>query len=775
MLKNLLKARNRKAGKNNGAIRVNPDARSRLYKSLFDYLISCVTATATAPQLIQLGNKASGKKVEEVFNTYLLFEKYLTTFEAEKFTRDSLRESVRQRFPGVLQDAIFNILFVRESEQKNILAIEFLRSFFQDVSDKFGRAGEGYIEKKLKELDDLQQRVREGEIFRKLQFLSFEVFQFVGGNYGEALAGKIFEKTYEVFSSSYKEVEAFPYMLTLIPKEIVDREHLGIFTQAQIEQIFLEKLAESEQLNIALDQKIRENEQTQKLLRKNEIMLSGVISSALDAIVLVDEVGHIIHWNKAAAEIFGYSEMDVKGRTLMETIIPPSYQYSNWNGFKGFAGEAGESFVNQRIELTAIRRSGEEFPIELAITGIQDESEVYYSAFIRDISLRRQREEELMQMKEKAEQAAKAKSQFLSVMSHELRTPLNAVIGITHLMLQGNPREDQQEDLRTLQFSGESLLHIINDILDFTKLDSGKIELSAIDFNLRELAQSLYQSFSYKAKEKGIVFDVEYDEKMPFMVKGDNFRLSQVLNNLISNAIKFTREGSVKLRVQLLEEKGATCVTKFSVVDTGIGIPEEKRNTIFEQFTQADSNTTRLYGGTGLGLSISTKLVGLMDSTIVVESELGKGSDFSFTIALQQGNPAELAAPVQKAADKSNEPFRNKLILLAEDNTFNANIARRFITGWGANMDVVSDGWQAIEFVSRKRYDLILMDVQMPVLDGFACTRKIRKHFKDVPIIAVTASPRNEILQEILSCGMNDFVSKPFKPNELRSKILEYL
>ena len=774
MLKNLLKAKNRSAGKNKGAVRANSDARSRLYKGLFEYLISCIPATATAPQLIQLGYKASGKKVEEVFNTYLLFEKYLTTFESEQFTRNSLRESVRQRFPGVLQEPIFNILFVSEIEQKNSLAIEFLRSFFKDVSDKFGRAGEGYIEKKLKELSELQEKIREGEIFRKLQFLSFEVFQFVGGNYGEALAGKIFEKTYEVFSGSYKELETFPYMLTLIPKEIVDREHLGIFTQAQIEQVFLEKLAESEQLNIALDQKIKENEQTQKLLRKNEIMLSGVISSAMDAIVLVDEAGHIIHWNKAAQEIFGYAESEVRGRILMETIIP-AYQHANWSGFRGLTGEASEPFVNQRIELTAARKGGEEFPIELTITDIRDENESYYSAFIRDISSRRQREEELLQMKEKAEQAAKAKSQFLSVMSHELRTPLNAVIGITHLMLQGNPREDQQEDLRTLQFSGESLLHIINDILDFTKLDSGKIELSAIDFNLRELSQSLYQSFSYKAREKGIVFDVEYDEKMPFMVKGDNFRLSQVLNNLISNAIKFTREGSVKLKISLVEEKGAAFITKFSVIDTGIGIAEEKRVKIFEQFTQADSNTTRLYGGTGLGLSISTKLVELMDSIIVVDSELGKGSNFNFTILLQPGSAAEQAVPIQKTTDKSKEPFRNKLILLAEDNTFNANIARRFITGWGANMDVVADGWQAIEFVSRKRYDLILMDVQMPVLDGFACTRKIRKHFKEIPIIAVTASPKNEILKEILACGMNDFVSKPFKPNELRSKILEYL
>jgi PAS domain S-box-containing protein len=771
MLKQLLKGRGRSP-----AARKSGD-QSALYRALFEFLISCISVPANAEQLIQLGFKSVGKNAEEVFHTYLLFEKYLTSFElVDQQNRKSLRERVRQRFPVLLTDgSIFNILFVSETEQKNTLAIQFLQNFLQALKDKFGKAGDGYFEKKIIELGGLETRKRDADIFRNLQFLSFDVFHFIGNNYGETLAGKIFEKSYDAFSAKYKELEFFPYMVTLVPKEIVDREHLGIFTQAQIEQIFLEKLAESEQLNIALDQKIKENERTQKLLRKNEIMLSGVISSALDAIVITGQYGHIIHWNQAAVEIFGYTEKEVKGRTLMETIIPLSYEYTHWNGFQGFQEGGNISILNKRMELTAVRKSKEEFPIELTVTAIEDESESYYSAFIRDISSRRQREQELVQMKEKAEQAAKAKSQFLSVMSHELRTPLNAVIGITHLLMQSQPREDQQEDLRTLQFSGESLLHIINDILDFTKLDSGKIELSAIDFNLRDLAQSLYQSFSFKAKEKGIVFDVEYDEKMPFYVKGDNFRLSQVLNNLISNAIKFTQDGFVKLRIEVVGQQGPSFVTQFSVIDSGIGIPEDKQEKIFEQFTQADSDTTRLYGGTGLGLSISARLVELMGSAIVVTSTPGKGSRFHFSVLLQEGVKTDPSSASTKVVSKSNEQFQNKLILLAEDNVFNANIARRFITGWGAQLEIVVDGRQALEFVTRRKYDLILMDVQMPVLDGFACTRKIRKHFKDVPIIAITASPRNEIINEIMACGMNDFVSKPFKPNELRNKLLEYL
>jgi CheY-like chemotaxis protein len=223
------------------------------------------------------------------------------------------------------------------------------------------------------------------------------------------------------------------------------------------------------------------------------------------------------------------------------------------------------------------------------------------------------------------------------------------------------------------------------------------------------------------------------------------------------------------------EDKGVSFVGRFSVIDTGIGIPLDKQEKIFEQFTQADSDTTRIYGGTGLGLSISARLVELMGSIILIDSAPGKGSTFHFSIGLQRGEVAEDAAVAPKVVPKSNEHFLNKRILLAEDNLFNANIARRFITGWGGEIDLVVDGRQALEFVSRKKYDLILMDVQMPLLDGFACTRKIRKHFKDIPIIAVTASPKNEIISEIMACGMNDFVSKPFKPNELRSKILEYL
>jgi signal transduction histidine kinase/ActR/RegA family two-component response regulator len=610
-----------------------------LYWKLFSFLNSQITTPRNAQQLIELGEKAPNQNINEIFQTYLLYEKYLTSIEPEqRYERHSLRETILKQFPELNSEAIFSILFLNHIEQKNTLAIQFLRSFLDNLIGKFGHAADGYLEKKVAELLSLENRKSVAESFPELQFFSFDIFQFVSNNYGNGLAGKVFERTYETFSSKYKDLEFFPHLITLIPKEIVSREHLGIFNQAQIEQAFLEKLAESERLNVALHQKIQELEITRR----------------------------------------------------------------------------------------------------------------------------------------KAEEAVMAKSQFLSVMSHEIRTPLNAVIGFTQLLLQNNPRSDQDSDLRSLQFSGESLLNIINDILDFNKLDSGKVELSSVEFNLRELMQSLYQSFSFRAKEKQIVFDVEYDDRMPFVVKGDSLRISQVLNNLISNAIKFTLEGSVKLRLSLMDQTEKTLTVSFAVTDTGIGIAPESQDKIFEQFTQANSDTTRLFGGTGLGLSISSKLVELMGSKLKIESETGKGSTFYFSVILLKSSGAQIME-MPKKGSQSKHSFRNKSILLAEDNGFNANIARRFIEGWGGELDVALDGQQALEFALRKKYDLILMDVQMPVLDGFACTKEIRKHFTDIPIIAVTASPINDVMDEINACGMNDFVSKPFKPNELHLKMQQFL
>ena len=389
-------------------------------------------------------------------------------------------------------------------------------------------------------------------------------------------------------------------------------------------------------------------------------------------------------------------------------------------------------------------------------------------------------EEALIQAKDTAEAATEAKAQFLSMMSHEIRTPLNAVIGMTHLLLQENPRKDQLENLKTLRFSGENLLVLINDILDFSKIEAGKITLERVPFNLREITNGIHNSLGYKAREKGIGFYLHWPEEAPEYMVGDPVRISQVLTNLCSNAVKFTEEGHVNLYLKIQERVDDQVRIQFRVEDSGIGIPEEKKDSIFESFTQARSDTTRRYGGTGLGLAITKRLLELMDSEIVLESKEGKGSIFSFSLTLPVASPAQTPTfDTEIQPDVSEEELLKKVkILLVEDNPVNQLVATKFLRRWKISSEIAQNGVEAVAMIQSKSYHLVLMDLQMPEMDGYEASRTIRSlegaYFKEVPIIALTASAMQDVRNKVLASGMTDFVTKPFNPVELHRKIVQY-
>jgi len=386
--------------------------------------------------------------------------------------------------------------------------------------------------------------------------------------------------------------------------------------------------------------------------------------------------------------------------------------------------------------------------------------------------------EELELAKNLAEEATKAKSQFLSVMSHEIRTPMNAVIGVTHLLMRDNPRPDQLEDLKILKFSAENLLGLINDILDLNKIEAGKLVIESIDFNLKSLAEGVRSSMLHKASEKGIFIDFSYDENLPLFFLSDPLRISQILNNLLSNAIKFTKTGGVTMRIRHNGMVDSSVAVAFSVSDTGIGIPEEMHERIFGEFTQASSETSRKYGGTGLGLAITGKLLEMFGSTIQLESEPGKGSLFSFVIHLKEGlvNRNTASSPLP---EKEDQHFNGQRILLVEDNKINELIARKFMEDWNLKVDSAGNGLEAIEKLNQGNFHLILMDLQMPEMDGYMTASIIRgrghEPFISIPIIALTASSKSEVQEKIVLAGMNDFVSKPFNPDELFGKLKLYL
>ncbi len=386
----------------------------------------------------------------------------------------------------------------------------------------------------------------------------------------------------------------------------------------------------------------------------------------------------------------------------------------------------------------------------------------------------------LKQAKLLAESGLRAKSEFLSIMSHEIRTPLNSVIGMAHLLLKKEPRKDQKEELEVMLFSAKNLLTVVNDILDFNKIEAGKINFELIETDLHWIGKNIIGGYKTFANEKGIELRFKADKSLDVTVIADPTRTSQVLTNLIHNAIKFTNKGFVELSINVDNRTADNITLTLTVKDTGIGIAPEKQKMIFEQFTQADSSTSRSFGGTGLGLSICKSILEKQGSKLRLQSTPGEGSVFSFTQTLPVCNPVLKEKNEPKAESKvfvenRDQPLQGINILLVEDSEFNILVATKFLESWGAEIDVAINGLEALEIFNHDKHQLILMDLHMPILDGYETTMRLRQKGVKVPVIALTASMLSEENKKIMACGANDIVLKPFEPNAFRNTIARYV
>jgi signal transduction histidine kinase/DNA-binding response OmpR family regulator len=392
---------------------------------------------------------------------------------------------------------------------------------------------------------------------------------------------------------------------------------------------------------------------------------------------------------------------------------------------------------------------------------------------LRDVNVRNRLEAELRVAKQKAEDNALLKEQFMANMSHEIRTPMNAIIGFTDLLGKTTLNREQHDYLNAVRTSGSNLLNIINDILDFSKIEAGRLHFEKVSFELPAVISTLKKMFEVRAREKQISFTVRLAENVPAFLFGDPTRLSQILTNLVNNAIKFTARGGVELACELADAQQENVLIRFRVKDTGIGIAPEKLNAVFERFTQANHETTRLYGGSGLGLSIVKSLAEMQGGKVTVKSELEKGSEFiielPFQLAYESSDSAtQVAAPLP--------PLGNYKVLLAEDNELNQKLAVNYLESFGLEVEVANNGLTVIEKLKEKHFDLVLMDIQMPLLDGYDTAKKLRAEMgSSLPIVAMTAHILQGEKEKCLACGMNDYITKPFREAELYAMVKKHL
>lgn len=514
----------------------------------------------------------------------------------------------------------------------------------------------------------------------------------------------------------------------------------------------------------------KENYRRQSVLKEKETFLNAIFNTSLYAELIVDTAtGAITEHNSYAAELFGVTNGRLTGKSACDLF----YELTQ-DGAEDLYREMCSAVKNWEGELTCIRADGSRFPASTHIATFKYNGKDYKKMSIADITDRKIMLNQLRDAKIKAEESALVKTQFLSNMSHELRTPLNGIIGATNLLLQEKHLPSQNEQLNILKFSSEHMLSLINDILDLSKLEANKMKLEHIAVDIHKFTNTLASVFIQQFDEKGLTFEVIVDpvlNKRPVLT--DPTRLNQVLTNLLSNALKFTSSGGVKLEVKALSATSESMNIEFNVTDTGIGISEEQRKKIFGQFIQADTKTTRKYGGTGLGLTISQRLVQLLGGELKVESKYHKGSRFYFDIVL----------PVSRGRDKvyvdnktpaDSAQLKNLKVLIAEDNPVNMMIVSRFLDKWGVKYQKAGNGLEAVSLFSQNEFDVILMDLEMPEMDGYSALLEIRKTNTRVPAIAFTAAVFENMREKLTESGFEDYIQKPFQPEDLRGRLAKY-
>jgi len=500
--------------------------------------------------------------------------------------------------------------------------------------------------------------------------------------------------------------------------------------------------------------------------------MTATVSASLDGIIIINSDGCVVEFSESAERIFGYKRSDVLGQNMATLIVPERYQEAHNAGMARMRETGKANILGQRIEIEAVRKNGEEFMSELAISRSRSSSGDIFIAYIRDISEAKAAEKALLDAKDAAELANRAKTQFISAMSHEIRTPFNAVLGILDILGDTDLTQDQKQLIQTAERTSKSLLRIINDVLDYARISSGSVKVRDEPFYAADVFDDVYRLFAMQAKDQGIELTVKTANAAEIHLSGDIGRIRQILMNFVSNAIKYTDSGNVDLIVDVIPIENETWNLLCRVKDTGVGIKAEKLDRLFDEFYMVDDVDTRAAEGTGLGLTICKVLAKMMNGEIGVESEVGRGSDFWVKVPLDKVSaPIAVTNEIAPMADISG-----KKILLAEDNATNRMVVTRILKKRGATIVEAVNGVEALSILDVQAFDLLLTDIFMPEMGGKELVRLLRSGTSlnaNVPVIALTAMGDMHEAEELKAYGIDEVVLKPFDTRDLVNAVAD--
>jgi len=755
-------------------LEINKNLYNDSINALINFLADKVNERDLLKRIKNFKKSTYKERILQLPSIYLQLENHIAiTNNFEENDLLNFRRNIPLKFKELKNLKNFRIIFRPIEIQEIILCQNILNQLLKKISSITGNFNQ--LSKIHEELNKTQN-TREWysnhlKRRKKINQFSLEIFNVLSDSLGKKKVLSLFKEVYKEAFDHYHLLDAFVITLSIIPEELFEIEDIPLPTKKQMYKMLRKQVHSLEQKNSSLTNEIRERKLIRQTLNDSERLKINILEASQEGIILINDQLKIVDLNYRAEKIFGWSIEEAKDKFIIDFIKSDKTQEIFISELFLFQSTGKAKKLDSQMQLTTNTKDKNLIDIEFVIRPVKHKDGILFCAFIKDVTEQNKVKNEILEAKEIAEKLAKTKATFLSNMSHEIRTPLNSILGFTNLLNTKNTIKNKNDlqNIDNIRFSAQNLLAIVNDTLDFSKIEAGKLKIQNTDFNIVEVFHNIVDSFKLKSEEKKILFKSEIDFQIPVFVKGDQYRLNQILLNLLSNAIKFTHKGSVTLKLECIKKTKDSIAINFIVADTGIGIPSNQLNSIFDSFYQVHEPGKDKIEGTGLGLAISKKLIELQKSTLHLKSEVNKGSTFSFTLYFDK---SKLVVNTKRKEKKSqNESFPEIKALVAEDNKMNQLYLKQLFKRWGIEIEIAKNGSTAVEMAQEKTYDFVLMDLHMPYMDGFEATQLIKQleNYKNIPIIACSADVFPESRESAKNSGIDYYLTKPIEEKVLLS------